>query len=184
MKDKIRKYPKQIREAIKRIAVFDFDGTLVDSPIPEIGKEVYKAKTGEDWPHKGWWGRPETLDMDIFDIPVIDHVIADYEIEKAKDDTMVIMLTGRMPKLASQVEKILAAKGLEFHGYFYNTGGATLDFKIGILQTFVERFPNLTSLVMWDDRLEHIPSFQKWGNALQDIEFDITIVEGNHHGPQ
>ena len=45
MKDKIRKYPKQIREAIKRIAVFDFDGTLVDSPIPEIGKEVYNAKT-------------------------------------------------------------------------------------------------------------------------------------------
>jgi len=32
----------------------------------KIGKETWKEKTGEDWPHLGWWGRATSLDPDIF----------------------------------------------------------------------------------------------------------------------
>jgi phosphoserine phosphatase len=35
---------------ITKLAVFDFDGTLVDTPLPENGRKEYKAKTGQDWP--------------------------------------------------------------------------------------------------------------------------------------
>ena len=34
---------------IERIAFFDFDGTLVNSPEPEEGKIIYKQKTGKDY---------------------------------------------------------------------------------------------------------------------------------------
>lgn len=177
MSYKIEKYP------VKRIAVFDFDGTLVDTPLPTTGKDVYKEKTGKEWPHRGWWSQPDTLDMDIFDIPVIETVIEDYKLERAQSDTLVIMLTGRIPRLSTHVEKILKSKGLSFDAYFYNTGGQTLDHKIKVMQTLINQFPEVTSLKMWDDRLEHIPAFQAWGEGL-DIQFDIRIIEGNHHGPQ
>ena len=69
-------------EKVTRLAVFDFDGTLVDTPIPETGRGEYEQKTGKAWPHHGWWGREDSLDHTIFDIPVIPSVIADYEKQK------------------------------------------------------------------------------------------------------
>lgn len=34
------------------------------------------------------------------------------------------------------------------------------------------------------DRDEHIPAFRAWGAAQDGIEYHMTHVEGNHHGPQ
>lgn len=172
------------KDQINRIAVFDFDGTLVDTPTPERGHQEYKAKTGQDWPHKGWWGRPDSLDMDVFDMKPVPSVIAAYRKEKATPNTLVIMLTGRIPKLSGDVKKILDANGLTFDGYFYNNLGSTLEYKIGIMDALMKEYPNVKSVAMWDDRDEHIPSFKAWGAAQDGIDFHITHVEGNHHGPQ
>ena len=40
-----------------KVAFFDFDGTLMNSPTPENGKIIYKEKTGVNYPYEGWWGR-------------------------------------------------------------------------------------------------------------------------------
>ena len=56
---------------MKRLAVFDFDGTLFDSPEQEDGMRIWSQKTGQQYPHKGWWGRRESLDSDIFDIHIL-----------------------------------------------------------------------------------------------------------------
>jgi hypothetical protein len=172
------------KDEIKRIAVFDFDGTLVDTPTPERGKVEYQQATGEAWPHKGWWGRPESLDFEIFKMPPIASVISDYNREKQTPDTLVVMLTGRIQRLSHEVELILATHRLRFDGYYYNNGGSTLDFKISILEKLLKEHPNVQSVAMWDDRLEHIPAFKAWGTAHPNLDFNITVVEGNHHGPQ
>jgi len=65
-------------ENFKKLSVFDFDGTLVNSPLPEEGKKEYKEKTGQDWPHAGWWGQPMSLDSEIFDMNIIPSVIRAY----------------------------------------------------------------------------------------------------------
>lgn len=163
-------------DLITRIAVFDFDGTLAQSPTPENGQKKYQDVTGQSWPHKGWWGRPESLDTEIFDIPMISHVISDYEKEKQIPNTLLVLLTGRNPKLSKQVEKILSLNGLQFDEYHYNNGGSTLDFKIKILEGLLNRYPNTKSLHMWEDRDEHITPFKAWGESKQ-IEFGITKVE-------
>jgi len=167
---------------ITRLAVFDFDGTLLDTPLPtDETKAIYKEKTGEAWAHKGWWGRKETLDQDIFDMPVIDSVIADYKKEKAKDNTLVIMLTGRIKRLSDEVESILESKGLKFDGYYYNMGGSTLDNKIHTMENLLIKYPTITEIHCWDDRLEHIPHFKAWGKKLDNVDFKITVVESGHH---
>lgn len=183
MVNKIRQISETDSRKITKIAVFDFDGTIADTPTPDIGKVVYKEKTGLDWPHKGWWGRKETLDMQVFDIPVIEDTIKAYNVEASNPDTLVVMLTGRIPRLSTSVEAILNKYGLKFDGYYYNDSNSTLDFKINILEKLLVEFPSVTSISMWDDRDEHIEPFKVWGKT-KPIQFEITHVNSNHHKPQ
>jgi hypothetical protein len=162
---------------ITKLSVFDFDGTLAYSPEPEQGKPEYKEKTGEAWPYKGWWGREETLDTNIFDIPINPSVVSDYKKEKSDPNTLVVMMTGRITKLSKQVEKILSDNNLSFDYYLYNDGGSTLDFKIKTMDKLLSKYPNIKSVEMWDDRDEHIGPFKAWGSSLDGIDFHINHVK-------
>lgn len=68
MKDKIRMILREgvVDDKIKRIAIFDFDGTLIDTDTPESGKRLWLQEFGFEWPFTGWWGRPESLDSRIY----------------------------------------------------------------------------------------------------------------------
>ena len=170
---------------IKKLTIWDFDGTLVDTPLPEEGKKIYKEKTGKDWPHAGWWGQPLSLDMSVFDMPTVPSVIADYEKEKTDPSTMTVMLTGRMVKLGDLVRKILADKHLTFDEYHFNRGGSTDTAKIKTMEDILRRVNTIREIHMWDDREEHIPVFQAWGDNMvkQGVidKFDITVVPETRH---
>jgi len=146
-----------------KLAVFDFDGTLVDTPLPEEGKKTYKEKTGKDWPHAGWWGQPMSLDMSVFDIPTISNVISDYKKEITNPDTMVVMVTGRMVKLTDLVKDILNRHGLRFHEYHFNRGGSTDVAKKKTFDQILSQHPSIKEVSIYDDRSEHIAIFKQWG---------------------
>lgn len=173
------------KQLITKISVFDFDGTLVDSPLPEYGRKEYEEKTGNEWPHKGWWGREESLDTAIFDIPTIQSVKKTYDEEKNNPNTLMVMLTGRIGKLSNQVESILSSKGFIFDKYIYNNGGSTIDSKINSLNELLNEYPNVTYVLLNDDRLEHIPSFKAWGedklNTGRLKSFNINVVPSKNH---
>jgi len=168
-----------------KMAIFDFDGTLVETPLPDMGRITYNKKTGKPWPYEGWWGRHESLDMDIFDMPIVDAVEIDYNREKANPDTIMVMLTGRMVKLGVYVEKILDSKGFAFDEYCYNRGGSTDVEKMKTMEKLLNKYPSVVELEMWDDRLEHIPTFEQWGKAQclsgRLKEFSINLVPANRH---
>ena len=172
-------------QKITKLAIFDFDGTLVDTPLPETGKELYQEKTGKQWPHIGWWSKQESLDLQVFEMPTLDEVITDYERCFAEDGTAVVMLTGRRLHLSAHVELILDTKGLKFDEYHYNRGGATEVEKMKTMGKLLEKYPDVDSIEMWDDRLAHIPHFEKWGAEQLESgrikHFKINIVKGNHH---
>lgn len=171
---------------ITKIAILDFDGTLVDTPLPDAGKITYKEKTGNDWPHEGWWGRFESLDMAIFDMPVVDHVVADYHKEMADDNTLVVLLTGRMVKLTDHVMAILKDKKLVFDEYILNRGGSTDYAKVKSMGELLDKYPDVTEIEMWDDRVAHIPFFQAFGDKMlasgRLTKFHINLVPSTHHG--
>ena len=168
-----------------KLSVFDFDGTLIETPTEDYGKTIYFEKTGVEWPHKGWWSKPETLDPRYFKFPVIDSVIADYRKEKSNPDTMVIMLTGRIPKLAPMVEDILKSHNLSFDGYYYNTGGGTDVSKIRTLNEILEQNPEIRAVELWDDRLSHIPIFEAWGKKRSEEgrldDFSVNVIYSGRH---
>jgi hypothetical protein len=170
---------------ITKLSVFDFDGTLVDTPLPEFGKKEYQEKTGKTWPFPGWWGQPLSLDMDIFDMPTVPMVTSAYKKEKINPDTCMVMLTGRMVKLGDLVKKILDAKGLRFDEYHFNRGGSTETAKMKTMESLLEKYANVDELEMWDDRLEHIPIFQAWGDDKVESgtlnDFNINVVPSTRH---
>lgn len=167
---------------ITKLSIFDFDGTLVRSPLPEFGKDIYKEKTGKDWPYVGWFSKHESLDLEVFEIPTLQDVISDYEKEIADESCAVVMLTGRILKLSSHVKVVLDAKGLKFDEYHYNMGGATEHSKMKSMGKLLEKYKEVTEIELWDDRLPHIPLFEAWG-AKQIEEgrlksFKINVVPG------
>jgi FMN phosphatase YigB (HAD superfamily) len=170
------------KEKVKIVKMFiwDFDGTLVDSPLPEFGKVEYKNKTGNDWVFEGWWGKPLSLSLKIFDIPKIESVTSEYDKVKSCETICKVMLTGRIKKLSEQVKEILESHELKFDEYHYNNGGSTEISKIKTMDSLLEKYPDVREINMWDDRLAHIPIFKNWGDnqiKLGRIDvFNITVV--------
>ncbi len=172
-------------ETAEELSVFDFDGTLVDTPVRETGVLVYEQKTGQPWPHEGWWGQPASLDMDVFDMPSKPDVVADFMAEKANPKSAVILLTGRITKLGAKVKEICERKGYICDAYFFNTGGTTDVVKIKQLNKLLAQYPNIKVVKMWEDRMSHVTIFEQWGKEQclsgRLTDFQITVVAQNNH---
>jgi len=189
-KDKIKKVLRENTEGrsidpsqITSIIVMDFDGTTMDTLNPDKGRPIYKEKTGQDWPFKGWWGRPESLNMDVFDFQPIPEVKAAYNKVAPNINALKVSLTGRRPNLGKLVEAILTANGYKFDKYLFNYGSDTLSNKIEQLGKLLEEFPNVKYVALYDDRDEHVPTFKKWGDdqiksgRLDDFNFTHVFNE-------
>ncbi len=170
---------------ITKITIWDFDGTLIDSPLPDFGKKYYEEKTGIKWPYKGWWGRELSLDMEIFDMPVVPQVIEAYHKEKANDTTLMVMLTGRMEIMRPHVIKILDSHDLKFDEYHFNKFGATEVAKMRTMEKLLAKYTDVTHIEAWDDRLAHIPIFEAFGQRLVEEgrlkDFTINVVPADRH---
>ena len=118
-------------------------------------------------------------------MPVIASVKKTYDEEKPNQDTLMVMMTGRMSRLSKEVESILSAKGLKFDKYIYNHGGSTLDSKIDSLNKLLQEYPKVIDVLLNDDRLEHVPSFEAWGKAQIESGrlkvFNINVVPAGRH---
>lgn len=160
------------KQTINKISIFDFDGTLADTPNKEDGITLWEAKNKKDYPHRGWWGREESLDENTFKVKLIPTTKDDYDRESGGNNTLMVMLTGRLPKLANQVESILNKNGVIFDEYHYKGRGDTFTSKLYTIKSLLENNPNVTEIEMWEDRLNHADGFEEWGN---DNGIDIKV---------
>jgi hypothetical protein len=160
---------------INKISIFDFDGTLMKTPHPEEGKKQWEEFTGKEYPHIGWWSKPESLDDAVFDIQPIENTVADYLIEKSNPSTLVIMLTGRIPHQAEQIEELLLLHNISFDEYHYKGNGDTLTSKFNTIKSLLNRFPNVKEIEMWEDREPHAIEFKKWGEE-NEVNLKVNLV--------
>jgi hypothetical protein len=98
---------------------------------------------------------------------------------------MVVMVTGRMVKLADMVKNILSTLGLKFHEYHFNRGGSTDSAKKKTFDQILSQHPSIKEVELWDDREEHIPIFQAWGDEQVESgrlnKFNINVVPSTRH---
>ena len=160
---------------INKIAIFDFDGTLMDTPLPEKGKVEWEEKTGSPYPHRGWWSKRESLDTEVFDIQPIKSTISDYVIESDTPNTYMVMLTGRLPNQKDQVEDILHSNDIVFDEYHYKDDGDTLNSKLNTIVSLLNRFPNTELIEMYEDREPHAIAFEEWGKE-NGVNLKVNLV--------
>lgn len=153
----------------KKISCFDFDGTLVNTPIgsPE-NKEKWAKHYGKPWPYLGWWGRDESLDTEVWEMNPVTEVYDAYQIESKNPQTVMVLLTGRLQKQADLVKGITDSIGYKFDHYLFNNRGGTLQNKIGHLNDLLVKYPDVRDIELWDDRVEHADEFKEWGLKLKE----------------
>jgi len=170
---------------MKRLAVYDFDGTLIDSPEPtEDNKRLWKEKKGEEYPHKGWWGRKESLDTEVFDIKPFPTILSKLKKHMADPDTTTIILTSRMEKLRPQLENIMKLNGIVVDELITKKGS---EDKGDVIMNIAKYNPDLKEVVVFDDFANKQPNkiaeYTKIHNLLPDgVDYFIYYVEdGNTH---
>ena len=167
-----------------KLDVFDFDSTLINTPMEsDETKQMWADYHGEDeWPYLSWWTRKESLDMDVYEFPVNPEIIQAYKKSKSEPNTLTIMLTGRTKVLEPQVRAILDSYGLIFDGYFFKEGGVTDHSKMQHMANMLDKHPTINGIEMWDDRLEHVPTFERWGRYIQhtdNVTFKLNkVIDG------
>ncbi len=159
---------------MEKIFVFDFDGTLFNTPEPERGKVIFKQKTGIDWPYRGWWSKKESLDTKIFDIKPIDWVYRKY-LESLHEENHVILATGRMEELRNQVNKILVDNNTLFDKVYLNPGMDTFVFKVRVFDSLIEKH-SPEEFTIYDDRDAHLVKFKEWSET-KNININIIDVK-------
>ncbi len=156
---------------IKRLNAFDFDGTLINSPEPEDGKKIWLDVKGEQYPHLGWWGRPESLDLDVFDIKPFSSVLNQLKKEIVLPNTYVIILTSRMEKLRPYVQAVLDKNNIVVDKL--DMKRAEGDKGVKILR-YIEQFPELKVINVYDDRESDIQAYENIRTQIpKGIEFNI-----------
>lgn len=177
---------------------FDFDDTLFHTQLPETGENIWKQKTGTDWPHRGWWSKPETLDIDIFPTPINKWTYEEYLKVSEESDAIKICATGRLQRVEGMREnliKILLTHNLSFdeiwtvpspdplqktngkNGIYLNWGGDTYTFKTTLFSKLIE-ITGCDHFVMYDDRVEHLIRFEEWA---REQSIPVTIKDSIRH---
>ena len=164
---------------IKKLAFYDFDSTLIESPMPEEGKEQWAEYYGQPYPHKGWWGRAESLDMNVFDIDVFDNIVSLARNDIQDPNTRAYILTSRLERLRPQLTAILDSIGLHFDELILKKDERS---KGQVVLDEIAKYPDVERVDVYDDNYEReITSFKSVRNDIpENIQFNIFhVTQGN-----
>lgn len=149
---------------VRTLYIYDFDDTLVYSPPVKRLRELTKASSIAGKPIKA---KPQ--------------VRAAYQ--RAKQDHLgkVIVMTGRLntPELRKAVKDALDQAGYTGHKFGHDLflknprTRSTAEWKKKMLRGFMKRWPNATSVHMWDDRGEHVEQFKR---QIKDLNREPHVV--------
>ncbi|KAJ2839810.1 hypothetical protein J3B01_000420 [Coemansia erecta] len=189
---------RQHKENVQRLAIFDFDNTLFKSPLPNPrlwGQQLIGMLKSTDL---GWFQDSRTLSppyLEYTDAHWMQSTVALAKIEAARDDTLLVLLTGRShaayrPAVLNLLKR---CHGLEFDIVILKetptrespllspavspmpspgmvpttpTSPLTFDYKMGVVEDTITAFSDIREIVMWDDRVNQCERMQHYLDAL------------------
>jgi hypothetical protein len=163
--------PFKAKGAPTVLNVFDFDGTLMDSPLPETGKEKYKELTGKDWPHKGWWGQIDSLEP--FEVKPIEGTKDLYNQYSVIPNSINVLMTNRLAKFEPVVKDKL--RGLYIFDYY--------DFKNDNrekperIKEILKNNPSIDTINIFDDMDEQIERFNRFKEENPNLEINVFQIK-------
>ena len=151
------------------INIFDFDGTIFNSPNPSrtlwdnkmFGKLMSSPKQGG----YGWYQNPLTLrDEYIVNNTFNDDVVADVRKSMEDPNAVTVLLTGRTTEYADMVQGIVMREDLEFDEFGFKPVGeqvTTFNFKTDFIKEIKEIYDG-SEVNLWEDRIKHVKRFREW----------------------
>ena len=151
-----------------KLRLFDFDGTLFNSPVPKrdrVGNKLYgrlMSKSADGSGH-GWFQDPITLSQRYTTdagIGFIDEVVSEAKAAIADEDSITVLLTGRGEVFRDRVIELCESAGLYFDAYFLKPDQkeTTGDFKLRVIDQLIDQHtPEFVE--MWEDRPKHVAYF-------------------------
>jgi len=162
---------------IKRLICIDFDKCLFQTPESEEGKLIYQEKTGQQYPYLGWWSKPESLDMNVFDIKPYPSMLKQFNLEQSKPNTHIIILTNRREFLRPQVQAILDANNIQADELVMANDQRTKGEKI---LDYINEFPDLEEICVYDDQEDQIQTYVNISSKIpKNILFNIYRVNND-----
>lgn len=159
---------------MENLVAFDFDSTLIHTPTPETGKSHWEKETGSSWCGRGWWGNPESLNLNIFYPPVNQWVYKYYKTYSEDINSHCFLATGRLEKLRNSVINVLKLHDIEIDLYC-NPGIDTYTFKARLFTNLINKYkPN--KFIIFDDRHEHLVKFVNEWAPKQKVNIEIIDV--------
>jgi len=151
--------------------VFDFDGTLMNSPLPEEGKVKYKELTGQEWPHRGWWGQIDSLKP--FDVKPIESTKDLYNQYSVLPNSVNVLMTNRLAKFEPVVKEKLS--GLYIFDYydFKNDNREKPD----RIKDILKNNPSIEIINIFDDMDEQIERFNRFKEENPELEINVFQVK-------
>lgn len=160
---------------MRKLAFYDFDSTLVESPHPEYGIDDWQEYYGEEYPHIGWWSKPESLDLNVFEFRTIPKMKQLIKKDLSNPTTYVIVLTARIESLRPYIERILKKLSFDVDILDMKSDGRNKGEKV---LEYIMNNPNIKQVDVYDDNYEReILSYKSIVDEIPDgIDFNIYHV--------
>ena len=142
---------------VTELCIFDFDATLFMSPMFPAD---WQGHTGD------WFDTLQSLTPPCVVDPGplwIGSTVSAAQEAIGRPEAYVVLMTGRgmSPELYARVSELVSSAGLSFNEIHLKPGGRTMAWKSGMLQQFIDKFPDLQKVQVWEDRADHLDHFMK-----------------------
>lgn len=168
------------------LAIFDFDHTLLKTPGPEEGKKLYFEATGQVWPHRGWVSNAESLKSPVQALIRPGPSLPHYHRLSGCSGVHIVVNTGRLENLESEVRDALAAFGV-FPAEIYctprqsNFVSFACQNKVSVVTNLISKYQRtLRSVLIFDDDLNALREMEQ---AVTHHRFTCMAIDGAHPCP-
>ena len=165
-------------QKVTKLYIFDFDGTLFDTPDPVAGQQLYEKSMGHRWPHKGWLSRPESLLPPLRIHP--GPALPDYRSHFGRAESYTVILTARLQRVEEAVRRVLTDHQLSADLLIlksYDAQEASPAFKARSLSKLLEKFPDVTLVKFWDDRKDNLEAVRQFSLIPRKRKIDFEIID-------
>jgi hypothetical protein len=152
----------------KQLNIYDFDGTLVNTPSIYEAFYYYKEVLNKPFPYdaKYWWHNPDALLGPLKSIVTPGFAMPKYMRDLKQDNQMTIVLTAKSQECIASVlyylELYTRNKNIK---QVYCKPEKTLDsyqYKTSVINDIITKYPSIEKVNMYDDRKEHVSLFKSW----------------------
>jgi antitoxin component YwqK of YwqJK toxin-antitoxin module len=161
----------------KILVFWDCDGTLIETTLPEPGKDLWSKYYNKPYPHKGWWGREESLDLNVFPNEPKAEVFEKYLQVKHDPNYFNFVLTSREPKLQSHLEKIFAKHDIVMERIMCKKGNYTKGQRIEHTIKEYSENHNITEVILYDDRNKEHATVEPYRSQWESLGIKVTLIK-------